>query len=180
MKICYCAISGNSGGDSIKFPSTVEMPYRQYNRLCSDSIMLSPAMNHNENSLTTASISPKCKGENDFSRPWLCFNYVPTGFESSAHRGIASFLDSIKIDKPFPTFFFFFPRNLQRVLPSPDCVILRLWPFRSFAHTCSGGTAMEAVCGWSRNGSAEGKEGKMFQTLKKSPRTLSQTAAAPK
>lgn len=85
----YCAINGNSGGDSIKFPSTEEMPYRQYNRLCSDSIMLSPTMNHNENSLTTASISLKCKGENDFSNPWLCFNYVPTGFhlptEESLH-----------------------------------------------------------------------------------------------
>lgn len=102
----YCAISGNSGGDSIKFPSTEEMPYRQYNRLCSDSIMLSPTMNHNENSLKTASISLKCKGENDFSNPWLCFNYVPTGFESSAHRGIASFLDSIKLytGNPFPFF----------------------------------------------------------------------------
>lgn len=32
----YGAISGNSGGDSIKFRSTEEMPYTQYNRLCSD------------------------------------------------------------------------------------------------------------------------------------------------
>lgn len=57
----YCAISGNAGVDSIKFLSTEEMPYTQYNRLCSDSIMLSPTMNHNENRFTTASISLKCK-----------------------------------------------------------------------------------------------------------------------
>lgn len=32
----YGAISGNAEGDSIKFLSTEEMPYTQYNRLCSD------------------------------------------------------------------------------------------------------------------------------------------------
>lgn len=30
------AISGNAGGDSIKFGSTEETPYTQHNRLCSD------------------------------------------------------------------------------------------------------------------------------------------------
>lgn len=86
----YCAISGNSGGDSIKFPSTEEMPYRQYIRLCSDSIMLSPTMNHNENSLTTASISPKCTRRRIFLTlgyvlimNQLALNHLPT--EESFH-----------------------------------------------------------------------------------------------
>lgn len=86
----FCAISRNSGGDSIKFPSTEEMPYRQYNRLCSDSIMLSPTMNHNENSLTTASISQKCKWKMIFLTPGyvlimyqLALNHLPT--EESFH-----------------------------------------------------------------------------------------------
>lgn len=56
----YSAISGNTGGNSIKFLSAEEMPYTQYNLLCSDSIMLSQTMNHNEKSLRTTSIFRRC------------------------------------------------------------------------------------------------------------------------
>lgn len=153
----YCAISGNSGGDSIKFPSTEEMPYRQYNRLCSDSIILSPTMNHNENSLTTASISLKCKGENDFSDPWLCFNYVPTGFDSSAHWGIASFLESIKIYKCFPIFSGISSEFCHHLAPSSST--------SGVAHTCSGGFRWRLFA-VRDTALSEGKMWKMFQTLK--------------
>lgn len=56
----YSAISGNTGVNSIKFLSAEEMPYTQYNLLCSDSIMLSQTMNHNEKSLRTTSIFRRC------------------------------------------------------------------------------------------------------------------------
>lgn len=174
----YCAISGNSGGDSIKFPSTEEMPYRQYNRLCSDSIMLSPTMNHNENSLKTASISLKCKGENDFSNPWLCFNYVPTGFESSAHRGIASFLDSIKLytGNPFPFFSAISGEFCRHLITSSSA-----WrpppAFHSVAHSCSGGLRCRMFA-FSRYGVKRRKSEENVSNTEKSPRTVSHTAAA--
>lgn len=168
----YCAISGNSGGDSIKFPSTEEMPYRQYNRLCSNSIILSPAMNHNENSRTTASISLKCKGENDFSNPWLCFNYVSTSFESSAHQEIASSLDSIKIYYLFQLFQespASFAVTWSRH-PPPD-VHLQCRPHLQRQ------IPMQAVC-ISRYGVKRREREENVSNSEKSPRTISQTAAA--
>lgn len=160
----YCAISGNSGGDSIKFPSTEEMPYRQYNRLCSNSIILSPAMNHNENSRTTASISLKCKGENDFSNPWLCFNYVSTSFESSAHQEIASSLDSIKIYYRFPTFSGISSEFCRHLVASSSA--WRPPPvFHSVAHTCSARYRCRLFA-FRDTVLSGGKERKMSQTLK--------------
>lgn len=77
--------------------------------------------------------------------------------------------------KPFSIFF----SNLQRVLPSPDRVILRLksTSFHSVAHSCSGGLRCRPFA-FSRYGVKRRKSEENVSNTEKSPRTVSHTAAA--
>lgn len=100
------AISGDTGGDSIKFGSTEEAPYTQHNRLCSD---FHYAVTGHESQWKRPHNSfdfPEMLSINYFCNPWLCFNYVSACFESSAHWGALLFQEE-EIEMNFPTRFTF-------------------------------------------------------------------------